>query len=110
MVAIGVVAFISIWALSGLVDRVDRLPIVGGLLELVGLVVTGWFAYRYLTFAPDRYASAAAGDTAILLDSQGFSCCPLGGAACLLSCSPSGWLPLNRWSDACLWPSVAARS
>jgi len=54
VVAAGVSAFVVLWALSGLVDRLDNLPLVGGFLELVGLLVTGWFAYRYLTFAPDR--------------------------------------------------------
>lgn len=54
MVAITSAAFIGVWALSGLVDRIDKLPIVGGLLELVGLVVTSWFVYRYLVFGPDR--------------------------------------------------------
>ena len=53
-VAIAVTALIVIWAASGLVDRVDKLPLVGGLLELVGLLVTGWFVYRYLVFGPDR--------------------------------------------------------
>lgn len=54
VVAVGVAAFVAIWALSGLVDRLDKLPLIGGFLELVGLLVTGWFTYRYLTFAPDR--------------------------------------------------------
>ena len=54
VVAIGVGTFVTIWALSGLVDRIDKLPIIGGLLELVGLLVTGWFIYRYLVFGPDR--------------------------------------------------------
>ena len=43
--------------LVGLVDRLDKLPFVGGFFELVGLLVTGWFTYRYLTFAPDRCLS-----------------------------------------------------
>jgi len=54
VVAIGVGTFVTIWALSGLVDRIDKLPVIGGLLELVGLLVTGWFIYRYLVFGPDR--------------------------------------------------------
>ena len=53
-VAIGGTALIVIWAASGLIDRIDKLPLVGGLLELVGLLVTGWFVYRYLVFGPDR--------------------------------------------------------
>ncbi|KAL3160498.1 hypothetical protein ABBQ32_010808 [Trebouxia sp. C0010 RCD-2024] len=54
VIAITSAAFVGVWALSGLVDRIDKLPIVGGLLELVGLVVTSWFVYRYLIFGPDR--------------------------------------------------------
>ena len=54
MVAITAAAFVGVWALSGLVDRIDRLPLIGGLLEFIGLVVTGWFVYRYLIFGPDR--------------------------------------------------------
>ncbi len=53
-VAITISVFVAIWAASGVVDAVDRLPIIGGLLEFVGLLVTGWFAYRYLIFGPDR--------------------------------------------------------
>ena len=41
-VAIGVGALVVLWATSGLVDAIDKLPIIGGLLEVVGLIVTGW--------------------------------------------------------------------
>ena len=54
MVAITTAAVVGVWALSGVVDRIDKLPVIGGLLELVGLVVTSWFVYRYLVFGPDR--------------------------------------------------------
>lgn len=54
VVAIALAAFVGIWATSGIVDRIDKLPVVGGVLELVGLLVTGWFVYRYLIFGPDR--------------------------------------------------------
>ncbi|DBB07228.1 hypothetical protein WJX77_003629 [Trebouxia sp. C0004] len=54
VVAITTAAFVGVWALSGVVDRIDKLPVIGGLLELVGLVVTSWFVYRYLVFGPDR--------------------------------------------------------
>ena len=39
---------------AGVVDAVNKLPLIGGLLEVVGLIVTGWFGYRYLVFGPDR--------------------------------------------------------
>ena len=32
----------------------NKLPIFGGVFELVGLGVTSWFAYRYLFNAADR--------------------------------------------------------
>jgi len=54
VVAISIASFIAIWAASGVVDAVDKLPLVGGLLEVIGLGVSGWFAYRYLFNAADR--------------------------------------------------------
>ena len=58
-VAIIVGAITGVWALSGLVDAIDKLPIIGGLLEVIGLIVTGWFVYRYLLFEPDRCSPSA---------------------------------------------------
>ena len=43
-IAIGVGALVVLWATSGLVDAIDRLPIIGGLLEIVGQIVTSWCA------------------------------------------------------------------
>ena len=54
MVAIALSSFVAIWAAAGLVDAVNKLPLIGGLLEGVGLVVSGWFIYRNLIFGPDR--------------------------------------------------------
>ena len=42
VVAITLSAFVAIWAASGVIDAIDRLPVIGGLLEFVGLIVTGW--------------------------------------------------------------------
>eukprot|EP00193_Tetraselmis_chui_P021182 CAMPEP_0177772938 /NCGR_PEP_ID=MMETSP0491_2-20121128/12549_1 /TAXON_ID=63592 /ORGANISM="Tetraselmis chuii, Strain PLY429" /LENGTH=146 /DNA_ID=CAMNT_0019290901 /DNA_START=199 /DNA_END=639 /DNA_ORIENTATION=+ len=53
-VALTVAGFIGVWAASGVVSAVDKLPIIGDFFELVGLLVTGWFIYRYLLFGPDR--------------------------------------------------------
>lgn len=47
-------AILLLVALSSVVDAVDRIPIISDLVELVGVVVTGWFTYRYLVFGPDR--------------------------------------------------------
>lgn len=54
VIAIGLSSFVAIWAAAGLVDAVNKLPLIGGLLEGVGLVVTSWFVYRNLIFGPDR--------------------------------------------------------
>lgn len=32
----------------------DKIPIISGLIELVGIGVTGWFIWRYMLFGPDR--------------------------------------------------------
>ena len=56
VIAIGLSSFVAIWAAAGLVDAVNKLPLIGGLLEGVGLVVTSWFVYRNLIFGPDRCA------------------------------------------------------
>jgi hypothetical protein len=53
-VAITFSAFLALWALNSVVEAVDRLPLCGGLFEMVGIVVSGWFIYRYLISAPDR--------------------------------------------------------
>ena len=57
VIAIGLSSFVAIWAASGLVDAINRLPLINGVLEGVGLVVTGWFVYRNLIFGPDRCAT-----------------------------------------------------
>ena len=79
VIAITTAAFVGVWALSGLVDRIDRLPVIGGLLELVGLVVTSWFVYRYLVFGPDRYVQA-------MLGQQAKSACSHGTVLFLANC------------------------
>ncbi|XLT09220.1 hypothetical protein HN51_055013, partial [Arachis hypogaea] len=33
---------------------VDKLPIIPTALELIGILFTTWFTYRYLLFKPDR--------------------------------------------------------
>ncbi|XP_028789271.1 protein CURVATURE THYLAKOID 1C, chloroplastic isoform X4 [Neltuma alba] len=33
---------------------IDKLPLIPGLLELIGILFSSWFTYRYLLFKPDR--------------------------------------------------------
>ena len=53
-IALALAGFVAVWAASGVVGAVDKLPVIGDLFELIGLLVTGWFVYRYLLFGPDR--------------------------------------------------------
>jgi len=53
-IGITIAAFVALYALNGVVNAVDSIPVVSGGLELVGLFVSAWFVYRYLIFQPDR--------------------------------------------------------
>ncbi|KAF2922739.1 hypothetical protein DAI22_07g136400 [Oryza sativa Japonica Group] len=52
--AIGVAALVGLWTAIGAIKAIDRLPLLPGVLELVGIGYTGWFTYRNLIFQPDR--------------------------------------------------------
>uniref|UniRef100_A0A166HRV8 Cyanobacterial aminoacyl-tRNA synthetase CAAD domain-containing protein n=1 Tax=Daucus carota subsp. sativus TaxID=79200 RepID=A0A166HRV8_DAUCS len=52
--SLGVATVIALVGSSGLVSAIDRLPLVPGVLELVGIGYTGWFAYKNLIFKPER--------------------------------------------------------
>ncbi|XP_044501702.1 protein CURVATURE THYLAKOID 1B, chloroplastic [Mangifera indica] len=52
--SLAVTGSVALWGSTGLISAIDRLPLVPGVLELVGIGYTGWFAYKNLTFKPDR--------------------------------------------------------
>ncbi|XP_068635761.1 protein CURVATURE THYLAKOID 1B, chloroplastic isoform X2 [Aristolochia californica] len=54
--SLGVAAVVVLWGSTGLISAIDKLPLVPGILELVGIGYTGWFAYQNLVFEPDREA------------------------------------------------------
>ncbi|CAG9464328.1 unnamed protein product [Pedinophyceae sp. YPF-701] len=54
VVAIAAASFLGLWFAAGVIDSVDKLPVLPPLLELVGLGYTAWFIYRYLIFEPSR--------------------------------------------------------
>lgn len=51
---LGFSAILVLWASTGLISAIDKLPIIPSLFELVGILYSGWFIYRYLLFKPDR--------------------------------------------------------
>ena len=54
--SLAVTGAIAVWGSTGMLSAIDRLPLVPGVLELVGIGYTGWFAYKNLVFKPDREA------------------------------------------------------
>ncbi|KAG6786935.1 hypothetical protein D5086_005149 [Populus alba] len=50
---------VALWGSAGLISAIERLPLIPGALELVGIGYTGWFAYKNLVFKPDREALIA---------------------------------------------------
>ncbi|KAK4268946.1 hypothetical protein QN277_022169 [Acacia crassicarpa] len=47
---------VALWGTAGMISAIDRLPLIPGVLEVVGIGYTGWFAYKNLIFKPDREA------------------------------------------------------
>ncbi|XP_042513790.1 protein CURVATURE THYLAKOID 1B, chloroplastic-like [Macadamia integrifolia] len=54
--SLALAGLVALWVSTGMISAIDRLPLVPGVLELVGIGYTGWFAYRNLIFKPDREA------------------------------------------------------
>lgn len=47
-------AVLAVWISLVVVRALDSVPLLPGLLELVGLSYSGWFVYRYLLFQENR--------------------------------------------------------
>ncbi|RLN04732.1 protein CURVATURE THYLAKOID 1A, chloroplastic-like [Panicum miliaceum] len=47
-------AIFALWICLVVVRALDSVPLLPGLLELVGLGYSGWFVYRYLLFQENR--------------------------------------------------------
>lgn len=50
----GAGAILTVWISLVVVRSLDSVPLLPGLLELVGLSYSGWFVYRYLLFQENR--------------------------------------------------------
>ncbi|KAE8681698.1 Protein CURVATURE THYLAKOID 1B [Hibiscus syriacus] len=53
---IAVSGLVALVGSAGLVSAIDRLPLIPGFLEAVGIGYSGYFAYKHLLFKPDRDA------------------------------------------------------
>lgn len=54
--SLGVAGVVALWGSTGMISAIDRLPLIPGVLEVVGIGYSGWFAYKNLIFKPDREA------------------------------------------------------
>lgn len=54
--SLAVAGVVALWGSTGMISAIDRLPLIPGVLELVGIGYSGWFAYKNLVFKPDREA------------------------------------------------------
>ncbi|KAM3308155.1 protein CURVATURE THYLAKOID 1C, chloroplastic [Capsicum chacoense] len=54
VIGLGIAAVVGFWAALNLVTAIDRVPLIPGFFEFVGVLFSSWFVYRYLLFKPDR--------------------------------------------------------
>ncbi|XP_010545698.1 PREDICTED: protein CURVATURE THYLAKOID 1C, chloroplastic [Tarenaya hassleriana] len=54
IIGLGFAAVVALWASLNIVTAIDKLPVIPNALELVGILFSTWFTYRYLLFKPDR--------------------------------------------------------
>ncbi|KAK4267092.1 hypothetical protein QN277_023925 [Acacia crassicarpa] len=53
---VAVAGVVALWGSVGVVSAIDRLPLIPGVFEVVGIGYSGWFAYKNLLNKPDREA------------------------------------------------------
>ncbi|KAM6585790.1 hypothetical protein CsatB_012792 [Cannabis sativa] len=51
---LGFAAIAALWTSINLVSAIDKLPVIPSVFEVVGILFSSWFIYRYLLFKPDR--------------------------------------------------------
>ena len=54
LIGLGFAGVVGFWAAINIVAAIDKLPVFPSLFELIGLLFSSWFTYRYLLFKPDR--------------------------------------------------------
>ncbi|OAY62065.1 protein CURVATURE THYLAKOID 1B, chloroplastic [Manihot esculenta] len=57
--SLAVAGVVALWGSTGMISAIDRLPLIPGVLEVVGIGYTGWFAYKNIIFRPEREALVA---------------------------------------------------
>ena len=54
VVTLGLAGLVTLIVLSSLLGALDKVPFLGGILELIGIGYATYFAYNNLLFTPDR--------------------------------------------------------
>jgi hypothetical protein len=96
-IGLTVAAFVGLYVLNGVVNALDKIPVISGVLELVGIFVTSWFVYRYLVFGPGAHILTATAAYRV-----SFSCLlqPHHSLhACIPSCSPLSVFAPRTWAS-----------
>ncbi|XP_022724141.1 protein CURVATURE THYLAKOID 1C, chloroplastic [Durio zibethinus] len=54
LIGLGFAAIVALWTSTNLISAIDKLPLIPNMLEVIGILFSSWFIYRYLLFEPDR--------------------------------------------------------
>uniref|UniRef100_A0A803NZV2 Cyanobacterial aminoacyl-tRNA synthetase CAAD domain-containing protein n=2 Tax=Magnoliopsida TaxID=3398 RepID=A0A803NZV2_CANSA len=59
---LGFAVIAALWTSINLVSAIDKLPVIPSVFEVVGILFSSWFIYRYLLFKPDRETFRKSGE------------------------------------------------
>ncbi|CAH8386019.1 unnamed protein product [Eruca vesicaria subsp. sativa] len=54
LIGLSFAGIVALWASLNIITAIDKLPVISSGFELVGILFSMWFTYRYLLFKPDR--------------------------------------------------------
>lgn len=54
LIGLGFASVVALWTSTNLISAIDSLPVVPSAFELIGVLFSTWFTYRYLLFKPNR--------------------------------------------------------
>ncbi|CAN8288226.1 unnamed protein product [Cochlearia groenlandica] len=54
LIGLSFAGIVALWSSLNLITAIDKLPVISSGFELIGILFSTWFTYRYLLFKPDR--------------------------------------------------------
>ncbi|KAK4754022.1 hypothetical protein SAY87_002126 [Trapa incisa] len=78
LIGLGFAGVVAFWASANLITAIDKLPLIPGVLEIIGILFSAWFTYQYLLFKPGREELIIAINKSFsnILGSYLHVCCP----------------------------------